>query len=146
MKNSSLPLAVALSSPDIGRSTTKQFWPEMLRCRSSRVIRDHSTWSEDWYICFKFSYNFILVSHCTLWNVQHLSLKTLCRWCRSQITVARFSKHGLTLISAWISFHIYYKVWDEINYPLLNSTVEPFGNGWIMPFHTLQSTWLLKPC
>ena len=35
-----------------------------------------------------------------------------------------FYSHGLTLISAWISIHIDYKVWDEI-------TMHPFkfGNG-----------------
>ena len=27
---------------------------------------------------------------------------------------------GLTLIPAWISNHIHYKVWDEITYPFLN--------------------------
>ena len=31
-----------------------------------------------------------------------------------------FYKHGLTLISAWISNHIHYKVWDEFIYPFLN--------------------------
>ena len=31
-----------------------------------------------------------------------------------------FYKHGLTLIPAWISNHIHYKVWDEITYPFLN--------------------------
>ena len=38
-----------------------------------------------------------------------------------------FYKHGLTLIPAWISNHIHYKVWDEITYPFLNfngATVE----------------------
>ena len=28
--------------------------------------------------------------------------------------------HGLTLIPAWISNHIHYKMWDEITYPFLN--------------------------
>ena len=38
-----------------------------------------------------------------------------------------FYKHGLILIPAWISNYIYYKEWDEINYPFLNfngATVE----------------------
>ena len=38
-----------------------------------------------------------------------------------------FYKHGLTLIPAWISNYIHYKVWDEITYPFLNfngATVE----------------------
>ena len=35
--------------------------------------------------------------------------------------------HGLTLIPAWISNYIHYKMWDEITYPFLNfygATVE----------------------
>ena len=38
-----------------------------------------------------------------------------------------FYEHGLTLIPAWISNYIHYKVWDEITYPFLNfngATVE----------------------
>ena len=38
-----------------------------------------------------------------------------------------FYLHGLTLIPAWISNYIHYKVWDEITYPFLNfngATVE----------------------
>ena len=31
-----------------------------------------------------------------------------------------FYLHGLTLIPAWISNYIHYKVWDEIAYPFLN--------------------------
>ena len=31
-----------------------------------------------------------------------------------------FYLHGLTLIPAWISNYIHYKVWDEITYPFLN--------------------------
>ena len=31
-----------------------------------------------------------------------------------------FYKHGLTVISAWISNYIHYKLWDEITYPFLN--------------------------
>ena len=34
--------------------------------------------------------------------------------------VAPFTNDGLTLIPAWISNHIRYKVWDEITYPFLN--------------------------
>ena len=40
---------------------------------------------------------------------------------------APFYWHGLTLISAWISNYIHYKMWDEIIYPFLNfngATVE----------------------
>ena len=29
----------------------------------------------------------------------------------------RFYLHGLTLIPAWISNYIHYKLWDEITYP-----------------------------
>ena len=46
-----------------------------------------------------------------------------------------FYKHGLTLIPAWISNHIHYKVWDEITYPFLNfngATVEVWE--WINNF------------
>ena len=38
-----------------------------------------------------------------------------------------YYQHGLTLIQAWICNHIYYEVWDEITYPILNfngATVE----------------------
>ena len=31
-----------------------------------------------------------------------------------------FYQHGLTLIPAWISNYIHYKVWDELTYPFLN--------------------------
>ena len=40
---------------------------------------------------------------------------------------APFHLHGLTLIPAWISNYIHYKVWDEITYSFLNfngATVE----------------------
>ena len=40
---------------------------------------------------------------------------------------APFYLHGLTLIPAWISNYIHYKVWDAITYPFLNfngATVE----------------------
>ena len=54
--------------------------------------------------------------------------------------------HGtLTLILAWISNYIHYKVWDEITYPFLNfngCTVEV--KEWISNLsHTLQDMWLL---
>ena len=42
-----------------------------------------------------------------------------------------FYWHGLTLIPAWMSNYIHYKMWDEITYPFLNfngCTVE-FRNG-----------------
>ena len=32
-----------------------------------------------------------------------------------------FYWHGLTLIPAWISNYIHYKVWDEITYPFPNA-------------------------
>ena len=44
-----------------------------------------------------------------------------------KISWAPFYLHGLTLIPAWISNYIHYKVWDEITYPFLNfngATVE----------------------
>ena len=47
-------------------------------------------------------------------------------WIESD-TWAPFHKHGLTLISAWISNYIHYNVWDEITNPFLNfngATVE----------------------
>ena len=54
---------------------------------------------------------------------------------RSMITKRPFSQHGLTLIPAWISNSIHYKVW--------NKTISPFPNfngaaievwGWISNF------------
>ena len=39
-------------------------------------------------------------------------------WC--QTTSSPFYLHGLTLIPAWISNYIHYKMWDEITYPFLN--------------------------
>ena len=36
------------------------------------------------------------------------------------VLVNMFSTHGLTLISAWISNHNHYKVWEEITYPFPN--------------------------
>ena len=42
-------------------------------------------------------------------------------------TRAPFYYYGLTLITAWISNHIHYKLWDEITYPFINfngATVE----------------------
>ena len=36
------------------------------------------------------------------------------------ISCGPFYKHILTLIPAWISNHIRYKVWDEITYSFLN--------------------------
>ena len=46
-----------------------------------------------------------------------------------------FYYHGLTLIPAWISNYIHYKVWDEITYPFINfngATVEV--KEWISNF------------
>ena len=37
------------------------------------------------------------------------------------ISSGHFYLHGLTLIPAWISSYIRYKVWHEINYLFLNS-------------------------
>ena len=63
-------------------------------------------------------------------------------------TCGPFYKHGLTLIPAWISNYIHYKVWDEIIYPFLN-----FNGATVISTHTLQGMWLLihagikvKPC
>ena len=36
------------------------------------------------------------------------------------MTWGPFTKHGLTLIPAWIGNYIHYKEWDEITYPSLN--------------------------
>ena len=46
-------------------------------------------------------------------------------------TCGPFYLHGLTLISAWMSNYIHYKLWDEITYPILYLTVQPlkFRNG-----------------
>ena len=41
-------------------------------------------------------------------------------WQRAYIARFHISMRGLTLIPAWISNHIRYKVWDEITYPFLN--------------------------
>ena len=51
------------------------------------------------------------------------------------ITWGSFYQHGLTLISAWISNYIHYKVWDGIIYPFRNfngCTVEVWE--WISNF------------
>ena len=48
-------------------------------------------------------------------------------WGNASIAWVPFYKHGLTLVPAWISNYIHYKVWDEITYPFLNfnsATVE----------------------
>ena len=47
------------------------------------------------------------------------------------------------LDNAWISYYIYYKVWDEIMYPFPSSngvTLEVWK--WIMLTHTLLDIWL----
>ena len=56
-----------------------------------------------------------------------------------------FYKHGLTLIPAWISNYINYKVWDKITYPPSNFNVQPLKlrNGKVMSFHNLLGMWLL---
>ena len=50
-----------------------------------------------------------------------------------------FHYHGLTLIQAWMSNHIRYKVWDEITYPLLNFNSANVQTAHIM---TRDCTWL----
>ena len=40
--------------------------------------------------------------------------------CFSNFAMAPFTNMEITLIKAWISNHIRYKVWDEITYPFLN--------------------------
>ena len=56
-----------------------------------------------------------------------------------------FCQYGLTLIPAWISDYVHYKVWDAITYlfPNFNSaTVEVWA--WISNFsHTVLDMWLL---
>ena len=52
-------------------------------------------------------------------------------------TSGAFYSHGLTLIEAWISYYIHYKVWDGITYPFPNfkgATVEVWE--WISNFIT----------
>ena len=68
----------------------------------------------------------------TLWSITHNILDGwLVLWgtwqalkrhnmVRGWDTRGPFYQHGLTLIPAWISNHIHYKVWDEITYPFLN--------------------------
>ena len=41
-------------------------------------------------------------------------------YCQALYSRGHFYLHGLTLIPAWISNYIHYKVWDEITYPFLN--------------------------
>ena len=43
-----------------------------------------------------------------------------------------FYQHVLTLIPAWISNYIHYKMWDEITYPL------KFRNGWYFIPHVTR--------
>ena len=49
------------------------------------------------------------------------------------------------ILSAWISIHIHYEMWDEITYLLPNFKMQPFkfGNGWVISSHTLLRMWLL---
>ena len=61
------------------------------------------------------------------WWSKESGYKKLWYWQLTQFSRGRFYKHGLTLIPAWISNYIHYKVWDEITYPFLNfnrATVE----------------------
>ena len=45
-----------------------------------------------------------------------------------------FYWHGLTLIPAWISIYLHYKVWDEITYPSHESTIMYSINTPVAPF------------
>ena len=57
---------------------------------------------------------------------KQLFLQNLWRWLLLSYC-GPFYWHDLTLIPAWISNYIHYKVWDEITYPFLNfngATVE----------------------
>ena len=52
---------------------------------------------------------------------------------------ATFYKHGLTLIPAWISNYIQYKMWDEIIYPFPNvwewiSNFIPYFTGTVITY------------
>ena len=63
---------------------------------------------------------------------------------QGQITTSGpFYLLGLTLIPAWISNHMHYKVWDEITYPFLNfngATMLKFRNGQVISSHILPGT------
>ena len=65
------------------------------------------------------------------WTVPRFSERFPCvNLCVSngwQISRGAFYWHGLTLIPAWISNHIYYKVWDEITYPFVNFNAATIG-------------------
>ena len=53
---------------------------------------------------------------------------------------------GFTLIPAWISVHIHYKVQDKIAYPFPNfkcETIEVLGNRLVTWSHILLCMWLL---
>ena len=79
------------------------------------------------YLVHSFNVNGIMY----FWEV---SLILISR-CDCVDTRAPLYYHGLTLISAWISNYIYYKLWGEITYPFLNfngCTVEVYE--WISNF------------
>ena len=56
-----------------------------------------------------------------------------------------FYQHGSTLVAAWLSEYILYKVWDKINYPFLNINGTNVGIWeWISNFITqFAGLWLL---
>ena len=45
----------------------------------------------------------------------------------------------LTLIPAWKSNYIHYKVWDEITYPFSKVQPSKFGNGWVFQWNFNQN-------
>ena len=64
-----------------------------------------------------------------LWNYFYVS-RGITNFVTSVSSLGPFYKHGLTLISAWISYHATNKVWDEITFPSSNfksCTVEVWG-------------------
>ena len=82
------------------------------------------------------SLQFIWILGTCKWNWQVSNLQMSCRdWTTWPDTSGTFYQHGLTVISAWISNHIHYNVWDEITYPFPNfngCTVEVWE--WISNF------------
>ena len=72
----------------------------------------------------------------TITEWKHICSVSIIRRVRSKVMMLHvntipawglFYYHGLTLIPAWISNYIHYKVWDEITYAFLNfngATVE----------------------
>ena len=52
--------------------------------------------------------------------------------CTCLVTWGPFYSHALTLIPAWIKNHMPLKVRDESTYLSQTSTVQPFGNGYVI--------------